>query len=136
MKKLYLSFALILLFPVLNGHSQTRDIPVSISVFNNATALPPGVLRSLFSAPVHPGVQVGTYFPWNSGERHELFQTLKLGYFYHRYSQHGIQIFSEGGYRYHIGRGFSAGPLIGAGYLHSIPDTQILMQDLPESSEF
>jgi hypothetical protein len=48
MKKIYLSFALILLFPVLNGYSQTRDIPVSISVFNNATALPPGVLSSLF----------------------------------------------------------------------------------------
>jgi hypothetical protein len=124
MKRTFL-FTLLLLLTIFNSYSQQRKLPLTISIFTNASSLPPGVVTQLFSEPLHPGIHAGTYFKWNSSLKHELFQTAKLGYFYHRYSQHAIQAFTETGYRFNFGKGFSVGPLLGGGYLHSIPDTQI-----------
>jgi hypothetical protein len=104
---------------------QGQQWPLSISVFNNATALPPGVITSLVSEPLHPGFTIGTAYKYNNSVQHELFQTVKLGYFYHRYSQHAIQFYTETGYRYNTRYGLDFGPLLGGGYLHSVPATQV-----------
>ena len=107
--------------------AQSNSRPLNVSVFSNAASLPPGVLTKLFSEPLHPGITIGTAFRYNSHPKHALFQTAKLGYFYHRYSQHAIQLYSEAGYRYHTNVGLDFGPMLGGGYLHTIPATQVFV---------
>jgi hypothetical protein len=92
---------------------------------SNTTLLPPGILTRLFAEPLHPGFSLGTSYKYFNTGRHELLQTAKMGYFYHRYTQHAVQLYTELGYRYYTKLGLDLGPLLGGGYLHSIPDTQI-----------
>jgi hypothetical protein len=134
MKKNYLKCLLVLLLLPVTGMAQNQGSPLTISVFTNATSLPPGVLANLFVYPLHPGVTIGTAFKYNDSERHEIFQTVKLGYLYHRYSQHAAQLYTEGAYRFNFKNGIGIGPLLGLGYLHSFPDTQIF--ELQENGEY
>lgn len=86
--------------------------------------LPGAGYAGIFSKNIHPGITLGTSYLYGSGKRHELFQTLKLGYFYHHFSQHAVQLYSELGYRYNTKPGIFVQGLLGVGYLHSFPDVQ------------
>ncbi|HMQ87819.1 MAG TPA: hypothetical protein PKB07_09550, partial [Flavilitoribacter sp.] len=99
--------------------------PVSITVFNHATLLPGAGVLGVWGVPAHPGFSVGTEFRYNRHPKNEWFQTVRMGYFYHRYVQHGIQLYSEAGYRYHFGASADLESRLGAGYLHSIPAAQV-----------
>ena len=99
--------------------------PISITVFNNATLLPGAGVLGVWGVPAHPGFSVGTEFRYNHDQKNEWFQTVRVGYFYHRYVQHGIQLYSEAGYRYHFGVPIDLESRLGAGYLHSIPAAQV-----------
>lgn len=99
-------------------------LPISLSLFNNGTSLPGTGFAGIFSRTIHPGITMGTYHLYRQEKKHELFQTLKLGYFYHRHAQHAVQLYSELGYRYLTGSGFYLEGNIGAGYLHSFADLQ------------
>ncbi len=102
-------------------HAQaTRQLPLTLSVYSVNTQLPGGRLT-----PVHPGLQAGTEFRYNRSEKNQWFQTAKLGVYYHKYSQTGIQLYSEGGYRRAIWKGLSAEFRLGVGYLHAITDLQM-----------
>jgi len=117
---------LVFLLVVTSGRAQQRQRwPFQVSVFSNATALPPGVLTRIFAEPLHPGFSLGTACTYLRKGRHELLQTAKAGYFYHRYNQHAIQLYTEAGYRWHPRPGLDAGLLIGGGYLHAIPANQV-----------
>jgi hypothetical protein len=115
---------ILLLFFSLSAKAQETTLPLSVSLFNNGTSLPGAGYAGVFSKTIHPGITLGTYHLYRKKERSAIFQTLKLGYFYHRHAQHGIQLYSELGYRYLIPIGFYAEGLIGIGYLHSIADVQ------------
>lgn len=119
-----LKFILILLFIAHTSIAQERSIPLSVSIFNNGTSLPGKGYGGVFSKTVHPGITLGTAHQYRKGRRTELFQTLKLGYFYHRHNQHGVQLYTELGYRYFITGGLYADGLLGAGYMHSFADVQ------------
>ena len=93
-----------------------RPLPVNISVFNEATALP---FTKLITIPVHPGLQLGTEFNYRERASTRLFQTANLCYFYHHHLNQGIGIFSELGYEYRLPAGFSFTSLFGLGYLHT-----------------
>ena len=93
-----------------------------LSVFNAATQLP---LGDFFSTPMHWGANAGAEFRYNRNPNNQWFQTAKLGYSYHRYVQHTLQLYSEVGYRRAIWRGTAAELRLGAGYLHAIPATEI-----------
>lgn len=128
MNKYFLSCLIALLlqfYAVVPSKAQRPSFPLTFSLFTNASSLPPGVLTNLFNSPLHPGFTLGTEFKYNQSEKHELLQTVKLGYFYHRYSQHAVQLYTEGAYRLYPIKNFSLGPLLGLGYLHSFPDTQL-----------
>jgi hypothetical protein len=100
------------------GRAQQRqDWPLRAAVFSNATLLPPGVLTRIFAQPLHPGLTLGTTYTYRNNGTHEFLQTFKAGYFYHRYNQHAIQLYTEAGYRLHFRSGLDAGLLIGGGYL-------------------
>ena len=104
------------------GRSQ---FPVVISVFNTASELPGSGYLGVFTSPIHPGISIGTEYSYKSNTHHQFFQTVNLSYFFHQYAQHGIQLYSEFGYRYWLKNGLHFGPKLGIGYLHSIPEAQV-----------
>ena len=104
--------------------AQKTEIPISFSVFNNGTSLPGAGYVGVFSKTIHPGFDIGTYHLYKAAAKHDLYQTFKLGYFYHQYNQQAIQLYSELGYRYKTNAGFYGEGLLGAGYLHSFADVQ------------
>lgn len=118
---------LLTLFPALlcAQTDSIQSIPIRVTFFNNGTFLPGGGKAAVFSVPVHPGIEVAAEHTWHKGNKSELFQTAALGYYYHRFSQHGIRLYSEFGWRYKgsCRLGFEA--RLGAGYLHAIPDVQV-----------
>jgi len=118
-----LTFLLLSLLP-LSLYGQEASIPLSLSLFNNGTSLPGGGYLGVFSKNLHPGITLGTGLTYRQRPRTALFQTLKLGYFYHRHAQHAVQLYSEFGYRYYITRKWYAEGLPGLGYLHSFADMQ------------
>lgn len=101
-----------------------RILPVSISVFNNQTTLPVGMKLGITESPVHPGISIGTSFLWQEKSRHLLQQTATFGYYYHRYSQHGIQLYTELQYRYTRFKWLQPEAGVGLGYLHAISDLE------------
>ncbi len=124
MKKIVL---LLFLLP-LAGFAQSdsaRYIPLRFTLFNNGTFLPGGGKAAVFSVPVHPGIEIAAEHAWHTGDKSQLFQTAVLGYYYHKFSQHGIRLYTELGWRYkgECRLGFEV--RLGAGYLHAIPDVQI-----------
>lgn len=104
-------------------------MPIAITFFNNSSLLPGGGKWGIWGEPVHPGISLGTEFPYNHNEVHELFQSVRLGYFYHRYVQHGIQLYSEFGYRFHCQIPIDFETRLGVGYLHEIPAASIFKSD-------
>jgi hypothetical protein len=97
-----------------------RSLPVSLSFFDNQTQL----LTAVFGGRFHPGLSIGTYHLYRQKPHHEWFQTLKLGYFYHQFSEQAVQLYTEAGYRYLHKSGTYAEALAGVGYLHAFPDVQ------------
>ena len=100
-------------------------LPLRITVFDNATLLPGGDEWFIWGLPVHPGISAGTEFPYRKWPHAAIFQSAVLGYQYHRYVQHSIQLYSEFGYRYRLRWPLNLEARLGAGYLHAIPDNEI-----------
>ncbi|MBX2985243.1 MAG: hypothetical protein LC109_04115 [Bacteroidia bacterium] len=115
--------------------SQEQKFPISISIFNNGTMLPGSGYAGVFSKTIHPGISIGSSYLYSKGKRSELFQTLKLGYLYHQFSQNAIQLYSELGYQYNIHSGLYAQSLLGIGYLHSFVNLQQFKFDNGEYKE-
>lgn len=101
----------------------------SISVTNNATAFPYGILKGYFTAPVHPGIELGWNQTLSKKKKHDWFRGVHVGYFYHRFVQHGIPLYVDYGYRYKAGKAFQASAALGAGYFHSIPAVEVLKNE-------
>lgn len=101
--------------------AQDKQFPVTISVFNEATAMP---FSELFTAPLHPGIAVSTEFNYSrSPKRSRLFQTLGINYYYHQYLNQAVSVFSELGYEYRFKPGVELSALLGAGYMRSFRTT-------------
>lgn len=110
--------------------SQEKPSPVAfVSIFNNATAMPFSGKLGIIHSPVHPGLSVGYSAHLNNSNNNQLFQNFRLGYFFHRFAQHGIQLYTETGFRKQLSFGLGLEARVGAGYLHSIPHTQIFTLD-------
>lgn len=103
----------------------TRPVPVELSFFNNGTFMPGKGRLGVWSPTFHPGLSLGTRFYYRQKEKAQLFQAIKLGYFYHRHAQHGVQLYTELGYRYQVTPAWYLEPKLGAGYLLSIPAMQL-----------
>lgn len=97
-------------------NAQKRAIPVSVSLFNESTAIP---FTRFFTTPIHPGIQLGTEFNYSSKMHSRFFQTANISYFYHNYLAQGIGLTSETGYEYRLKNGISFSTLLGVGYLHT-----------------
>ncbi len=104
---------------------QSKEVhayPLIASVFTQATLLPGS--GEVFQNP-HLGLSLGTSFQYNKSTRNQWFQTAKLALTRHQYVQTSLQLFSEVGYRRHLWKGVGLEGRLGAGYLHSIPATEV-----------
>jgi hypothetical protein len=109
-------------FSYCNAHSQGRKPDhISVAFTTSHTAFPFASFGRLFTKEFHPGVELGTGFNWKTKSKHDWFQSFNFGYAYHRFVQHSIALYSEGGYRYKFLQTFAAEGRLGAGYLHAIP---------------
>jgi hypothetical protein len=120
--KLLINF-LVLCFLSINIIGQKRQKQFSLAIMNVQSAMPFGKFAGMFSDQFHPGVEAGIGFNWKTRAKHDWLQEIKAGYFFHRFVQHGIPIYTNIGYRYKFSSRFSGEIILGGGYLHSIPAT-------------
>jgi hypothetical protein len=102
-------------------HSRSFGLAFS----NNHTAIPFSKFSALATGRLHPGVEIGGGFNWQTKARHDWYQAVKLGYMFHHLVQHGISLYTQGGYRLKLGQSLQAEAALGLGYLYSIPATQV-----------
>ena len=117
-----LSLSLLVLFGASSLLAQEHR-PLSVAVLANATTLPTRsgeILRS-----PHPGLVVGTAFRYNESPKNQLAQTLKLGYIYHQFVHHSVQLYSEFEYKRMLSSRVSISGAIGLGYIHLFPATGV-----------
>jgi protein-S-isoprenylcysteine O-methyltransferase Ste14 len=117
-KKTFLTIAL---FTQLTVVGQIKSVPLNISLFNEATAVP---YTRFLTTPIHPGIQVGTEFTYKTKGAGRLFQTVNLSYFYHNYLNQGIGLTTELGYEYRLIFGLALEGLLGIGYLHTFATSE------------
>lgn len=114
--KQYLLFVLAAGLLMQPAKAQKHPTPVTISVFNEATAIP---FTRFITTPVHPGVQAGSGFSYRERKHTHLFHTFNIGYVFHNKLYHGFFITTELGYDYKFNFGLNLKTSLGIGYLHS-----------------
>jgi len=127
--------AYLLIFCCANASAQAPNKQLqylSIALTNSASSYPVVGAAELWKARMHPGFTLGTGFNWKHSDKLAWAQTFKLGYFFHRYIQHAVMLYTESGIRKSYGKCGVSG-MLGAGYLHSIPATGRFRQ-LPNGS--
>ena len=119
MKKITLFLAFQLMASLAWAQQSTRShpaLPLTLSLFSESVSLP--TFKGLLRSP-NPGVRLGSEFYYRNRPGAQLFQTVNLGYYYHRSLHHGLYVSTELGYRRFIGPVFVDGT-IGGGYLHLV----------------
>lgn len=111
---------LLLVLPALI-FGQSKGMPVNISLFNEATAIP---FTKYLSTPIHPGIQMGTEFNWKQGRHFSLYPAISIGYLFHNKLYQGFFVNAEIGYDYKTGFGLNFKSKIGLGYLHTFATQQ------------
>ena len=96
---------------------------LSLATFNTQTAYPFKKLGGLFSNVYHPGLELTLGKNLADKKSHDWFWDGRAAYFFHRYVQHGISLYSNIGYRYKFNSRISADVSLGGGYMQSIPAT-------------
>ncbi|MEO6583426.1 MAG: hypothetical protein ABIO05_03830 [Ferruginibacter sp.] len=96
----------------------------SIAIMNTQPGYPFSRFGSLLYKDFHPGIDFGLGINWKTKKKHDIFQEFRVGYFFHRFIQHGIPLYTDVGYRYKFNRNISSEILLGGGYQHSICATQ------------
>jgi hypothetical protein len=118
----YIMILLLALPLFLPAQSPVRHY-MGLAVMNTQTDLPFGKFTGMFYKAFHPGIEFSYGKNFSIKARHDWYYDFRLAYFYHRFVQHGIPLYSNLGYRYKFNQRWSASGELGAGYLHSIPAT-------------
>lgn len=128
MKKPILLFFIFI--PVLLFAQSSDSKLISISIFNNATLLPPESMTAMFNQPVHPGGTVAYEFGWKETKMHKWFQNVGISYFYHRYVYQALMLNTQAGYRRKINRLTIEG-YMQLGYMHAflLTDRAVFQSD-------
>jgi hypothetical protein len=109
---------LFLAMPIITTGQSWKTNPFSVSLFNNATMLPPASIIAIFNQPIHPGVTLSYEFGWKEGQKHKWFQNAGISYMYQRYVYQSILLNTQAGYRFRI-KSFSIEGYLQAGYMHA-----------------
>jgi hypothetical protein len=127
MKTIFFLCLLSFAFAGLKAQKSTRrPKQLSIALFNTAPSKPFEEFAGLFTENIHPGIELGYGITWSEKKKHDWYQQVKTSYFYHRFVQHGISLYTDFGYRYKFNRRFNIDMALGAGYMQSIPATAVL----------
>ncbi len=110
---------------------EAEQLPLVLASFHHATDIPMG--KRLFRSPPHPGLLVGTEYPWTSWDNARLFQTANLGFFHHSGLDAALFINSEFGASAGFDFGLNFEALVGLGYAHSFTDRQLYSLDTGEA---
>ncbi len=102
---------------------------LAIATYNTQTDYPFGKFAAMFSKVYHPGIEVTWGKNFSVKQKHDWFWDLRASYFFHRFVQHGIPVYTNIGYRYKFSKRFSADAALGGGYMQSIPATAKLKLD-------
>jgi hypothetical protein len=116
MKKILLLY--LFFIPELIMAQGWKEKPIAISAFNNATLFPPASVTAVFDQPLHAGLTASYEFGWKETGKYKWFQNASIGYFYHRYVDQAVLLYSQAGYRRYFGK-FSAEGSLHSGYMHS-----------------
>lgn len=121
---------IVMLMPVFLFAQSWLTKPFSVSVFNNATLMPPASLTATFNQPIHPGLTITYEFGWNETPTHKWFQNAGISYMYHRFVYQAILLNTQAGYRWKINR-FSIEAYLQLGYMHAffLTDRAVLQAD-------
>lgn len=115
--------AILLMFLPCMLFAQGKEwLPVSVSVFNESTAVP---FTRFIPTPIHPGVQVGVSRQWNESQKHYIYQTANVSYFYHRHLYQAVTLSTEFGYDYRFPFGLNLKALLGAGYMMTMNTQEV-----------
>lgn len=101
--------------------------PLYVSVLANGTVLPTQTNEIFHS--VHPGITAGTAFRYNGSSKNQLAQTIKVGYNYHQFVHHSLQVYSELEYKKILGRRVTLASALGAGYVHLFSATEVFRKN-------
>lgn len=129
MKRISISFPLLLLcitwaLPSL-AQTEAERWQFSANLTQNSASL-----GNPLSGPLHPGITLAAARAWKDTDHSQLYQSFRLGYLYHQYIQHAVQLTTELGYKYKFSSGIGFAPVIGGGYVHSIAtENQFKLQD-------
>ncbi len=91
-----------------------HELPLTISVFNESTSMP---YTTLWSEPLHPGIQIGTEFRGDPQRRFAFFPTVSVGYMFHRDLFHGLFASVDASFEYRHPSGVNLKAKLGGGYL-------------------
>ena len=119
MRKIVCLFGFLLVAALSQAQESARRrpaLPLTFSLFSESVSLP--TLRGFLRNP-NLGVRLGTELYYRNRPGAKLFQTVNLGYYYHRSLHHGLYVSTELGYRRYLGPLFVDGT-IGGGYLHLV----------------
>lgn len=111
-----------------------KNKQIGIAFMNTGTATPFSQFSKLITTIQHPGVELSFGFNWRTAKKHDWYQEIKLSYFYHRFVQHAMPLYTNIGYRYKFSQKWAVQGAVGAGYMHSIPATAQLKLD--ENGEY
>jgi hypothetical protein len=117
---------LIVCLPLLMAAQTRKSNPISLSVFNNATLLPPASFTAVFNQPIHAGIAAGYEFGWKEKKKGKWFQDAEIGFYNHRYVYRALLLYSKAGYRWYFGH-FSVEGSLHAGYMHAFLITDRLV---------
>ena len=109
---------------------------LAIAFTNSHTAKPFGSFSHLFTKEFHPGLECAAGINWKSKPKHDWFQELKLGYFYHRWVQHSIALYTEFGYRYRLPLKFELEGRLGGGYARVIVANQVFTDGYDKNPQY
>lgn len=116
---MYTSF--FLLFATVALPQKNKEL--SVAIVNAASAYPFSQFGKLFSRVQHPGIELGYGFNCKTKYKHAWIQEVKLSYFYHRFVQHALLLYTDFAYRNKFSQALTAQIAGGAGYMQSIPAT-------------
>lgn len=126
MKKLFLS--LIVFLPIFLPAQTWKSTPITVSILNNATMLPPASLTATFNQPIHPGFILASEFGWKENTKGKWFQNASLGYIYHQLANQSFLLFTQAGYRKYWGK-FSLEGSLQTGYMNCISLTDRIVRN-------
>ncbi len=127
MRNLYLFLFVVLPFANSFGSTDsTRFVKklkaesVQFNLFNNQYYFPFIGMGAIFTAKYHPGISAGFVKNIKKKKKTTFYYDAKFGIYHHRFSQTGIQLYGDLGYRVTLPKNFFIAGEFGLGYLHAI----------------